>query len=208
MLSKVAATMEAKIGKQKKEKKKGWCAEFVQILGYRVTISFNQRRFYVSHPKTVSVILCDDTQTPFCHSKTNGKKPKQNTLLFRQNKLHSLHSTARWHRAPVTALSFMRQLPPPPTQVFSKSDCWMLTSSQNRRLSPLGFQFCHSFPSPSIEKCRNLGNRDKKQTNKMKHQARDDFICLCRYFNEFNQRPVWLDGTQAVIESALLLCGI
>lgn len=197
--SKVAATMEKKRSKPKKRVGGRICPD------YRVSsdqLCFNQRRFHVSLTKTVSVILCDDTQTPLCHSETKEKK----IPLFRQNKLHGLHSTTRWHRAPATALSFMRQLPhfcPPNSGVFKKrlSDA---DSKSEQKIVTFGFSVLSQFSLIVNRKMSQFGElrqKEKKKTHKMKHQARDDFIRLCRYFNEFNQWPVWLDGTQAVIES-------
>lgn len=182
--SKVAATMEKKINQPKKKGRGRICPD------YRVSsdqLCFNQRRFHVSLPKTVSVILCDDTQTPLCHSETKEKK----IPLFRQNKLHGLHSTTRWHRAPATALRFTRQLPhfPPNSGVFKKR-LWDADSKSEQKIVTFGFSVLSQFSL--------IVNRKMSQFGELKHKKK---TCLCRYFNEFNQWPVWLDGTQAVIES-------
>lgn len=132
---------------------------------YRVSsdqLRFNQRRFHVSLTKTVSVILCDDTQTPLCHSETKEK----NIPLFRQNKLHGLHSTTRWHRAPATALSFMRQLPhifSPNSGVFKKR-LWDVDSKSEQMIVTFGFSVLSQFSHTVNRKMSQFGElRQKKK---------------------------------------------
>lgn len=179
---------------------------------YRVSsdqLRFNQRRFHVSLTKTVSVILCDDTQTPLCHSETKEKK----IPLFRQNKLHGLHSTTRWHRAPATALSFMRQLPhfcPPNSGVFKKrlSDA---DSKSEQKIVTFGFSVLSQFSLIVNRKMSQFGElRQKEKKKNIKWNTRLGmilFVCAGISMNSISGLSDSM-GPKLWLSLALLLCGI
>lgn len=194
--------MEKKISKPKK---KGWGEEFVQIIGFQVTSSASIREDSMCPLQKLFLWSFVMTLKPL-YATRKPKKKKSHCL----DKINYTVCTARQddteRRRQLSALWDSSPTFFPPIQVFSKSDCGMLTASQNRRLSPLGFQFCHSFPSSSIEKCHNLGNWDKN-TKWNTRLGMILFVCAGISMNSISGLSDSM-APKLWLSVALLLCGI